>query len=261
MYFGRIRIGPVDDPVELSAGDFVTFDAAGTGVAALAGRQTVPEVVFDVEALDLVEFDIGVSWFGDYRPGYPPLGLGKSGGQIGARTGRGGPITRSTRCRHLTVRRLPEGDCVASLLDDDRVVPPPHDHLGPAGRACDRYQVARRDPFDTGARKRCGVANPASATVDENLARLILDSEHDAAVQPRSAWTPVGRDAWIWARAGIVVTRHFGPPLCGRRFRLNLVSQHKEARKRETTPVSHLLSINAPLVTTGPRLKRPPPAC
>ncbi len=28
VYSGRIRVGPVDDPVELAAGDFVTFDAA-----------------------------------------------------------------------------------------------------------------------------------------------------------------------------------------------------------------------------------------
>lgn len=94
-----------------------------------------------VKALDFVQFDVGVLGSVHGSVGNPPIGTGKTCGQVCASPGIVSPPRSARPSDNFAVSRLPKPDRRRLVAKHDGVVPTPHYCARAARHLSDGYQM------------------------------------------------------------------------------------------------------------------------
>ena len=137
-----------------------------------------------VEPLDLVELDLGVLGLTRGPADDPPISAGQARGQIGASPCVVVLLRPASLSGDFAVGRLPEPDRIRVTAEHNGVVPAPYHHGGGTRCLSDGYQVTWQYPLPPRCRELRCVADGDDLTPGQDLARILLGTEHDAAVQP-----------------------------------------------------------------------------
>ncbi len=158
-------------------------------------RQAGPETMLSAEALDLIQLDVGVLRLRHRWAGYPPVGAGQSGRQIGPGSGLSmlpGPAGMRNDC---TMRWLPQPDKASLFAEHDGVVPPPDHRLSTVRRGRDGYQVTGRHPLRPRRREGLRESNRGRLSRPENLTCILLNAQNDSATQRRGSKALIHRSS------------------------------------------------------------------
>ena len=93
------------------------------------------------ETLDFIELNVGVFRLRNGGAGYPPVGAGQPGGQVGPRSWLSMLLEAAGLRHNFAMCRLPQPDQARFFAEDNRVVPPPHHCLRAARHRRDGYKV------------------------------------------------------------------------------------------------------------------------
>jgi hypothetical protein len=148
--------------------------------------------VIGAETLDLLHFHVGVVRIGHGGARDPPLGAWQSCGQIGSSSWRSMSLGATGLRDDFAVRGLPKPDKSGLFADDYGVIPPPYHGLSAVRRGRDRYEVPGGDPLRPRRRECLGVLHVRALSGPEDLTRILLNMQDDAAPQQRASRTSIG---------------------------------------------------------------------
>jgi hypothetical protein len=181
----RICLPVSDDthPRPEGGDDHAVCEGRGAGCSSAEGG--VPHVVLGVEALDFVQLDLGV--LGPVRgcAGDPPLSAGQACGQVCASAGIILLLRAAPLGGNLAMGRLPEPDRARIAANHNSVVPAPDHHGGDTRYLSEGYQMTRQYPLPARRRELRRVPDGDNLAADQDLAGILLGTEHDAAAEPR----------------------------------------------------------------------------
>ena len=138
-----------------------------------------------VEALDFAELDVCVLGPVHGSAGHPPLSAGQTCGQVCASPWSMLLLRPATLGDDFAVSRLPEQDSLHLVAKHDGVVPTPHHYTSDARHLSDSYQMTRRDPLPPRSRELRCVPDRDDLALGQDLAGILLGTQHDAAAEPR----------------------------------------------------------------------------
>lgn len=144
----------------------------------------VPHVLPRVEALDFVQLDLGVLGLVYGSAGNPPLSTGQTCGQVCASPGIITLLGPPPLGGNFAMSRLPEPDRARPAAQHNGVVPAPDHHGGDARLPGDGHQMTRQHPLTPRRRKLRCVPDGYHLAPGQNLAGILLGTEHDAAAEP-----------------------------------------------------------------------------
>ncbi len=155
----------------------------------------VPQAMPGVELLDLNELDVGV--LGPVRgfTGNPPLRTGQTCGQVCASPAIMSLLRSTALGNDFAVSRFPKPDGPRLIAKHNGVIPTPDHYIGAARHLSDGYQVTGRDPLRPRPRELRCVADRDNLTLGQDLADILFDAQHDAAVQLRGSGRVPGRSS------------------------------------------------------------------
>ena len=147
------------------------------------------------EPLDLDDLDVGVLGAAHGFTGNPPLRTGQACGQVCASPGIMSLLRSTTLGNDFAVSRFPEPGGSRLIAKHDGVIPTPHHCSGTARHVSDGYQVTGRDPLRPGPRELRRVTDRDNLTRGHDLAYILFDAQHDAAVESRGSERVPGRSS------------------------------------------------------------------
>ena len=149
-------------------------------------------MVLGVKAFDFVQLDVGVLGLVHGFAGDPPFSAGQACGQVRA-SARTIVLLRSAPLSgDFAMGRLPELDRSRVAAKHNGVVPAPYHHGG-GWCLSDGYQVTGQDPLPPRRRELRCVPDGDDRASGQDLARVLLGTEHDAAAEP---WDIHGTCNW-----------------------------------------------------------------
>ena len=155
----------------------------------------VPQAMLGVEPLHLDQFNVGVLCPVHGSTGNPPFRTGKTCGQVCASPGIMTLLRSTTLGDNFTVSRLPKPDGPRLVAKHNGVIPTPHHCMGAARHLSDGYQVAGRDPLRPGPWELRCVPDGDNLTLGPDLAEILFDTQHNAAVESRGRERIAGRSS------------------------------------------------------------------
>jgi hypothetical protein len=174
-----------------------------------------------IEALDFVQLDLGVLGPAHGWADHPPLSAGQACGQICASPGIIVLLRPTPLGGNLAMGRVPEPDRARVAAKHNGVVPAPYHHG--AGTRClsDGYQMTRQYPLPPRRRELRRVPDGDNLAAGQDLARILLGTDYDAAAKPHHAKRPI--------QASRRASRRPNEPRAWRRCRLAVKHEHRAA--------------------------------
>jgi hypothetical protein len=170
-------------------------------------------VVLGVNAFNFVQLGVGVLGLVHNFADDPPFSAGQACGQVRASPWTVLLLRPAPLSGNFAMGRLPELDRSRVAAKHNGVVPAPYHYRGGAWCLSDGYQMTGQYPLPPRRRELRCVPDVDNLASGQDLARILLGTEHDAAAEPwgnHGTWSWGGHSSSMpWRTHGSPVSEYF----------------------------------------------------